>query len=82
MIVGYKYKVGDKVVIKSKKRLQEAYDKNESVGLSQSLLKYAGCTTHITQSHMNGRYVKLDLPCMPGWYWDPDWIIPYKQRSE
>lgn len=80
MIVGYKYKVGDKVVIKSKQRLQEACDNNESVGLSQSLLKYAGRTTHIT--HMNGRYVNLDLPCMPGWYWDPDWIIPLRQRTE
>lgn len=80
MIVGYKYKVGDKVVIKSKQRLQEACDKNESVGLSQSLLKYAGRTTRIT--HTNGRYVNLDLPCMPGWYWDPDWIIPLRQRTE
>lgn len=80
MIVGYKYKVGDKVIIKSKQRLQEACDNNESVGLSQSLLKYAGRTTHIT--HMSGVYVNLDLPCLPGWYWDPDWIVPYAQRSE
>lgn len=76
----YKYKVGDKVVIKSKQRLQEACDKNESVGLNQSLLKYAGCITHIT--HVHGKYVNLNLPCLPGWYWDPDWIIPYAQRSE
>lgn len=80
MIVGYKYKVGDKVVIKSKQRLQEACDKNESVGLSRSLLKYAGRITRIT--HMSGVYVNLDLPCMPGWYWDPDWIIPFRQRME
>lgn len=80
MIVEYKYKVGDKVVIKSKRRLQRAYDNNESVGLSSALLKYAGCTTHIT--HINGRYVKLDLSELPGWYWDPDWIVPHTQRSE
>lgn len=76
----YKYKVGDKVVIKSKRRLQRAYDNNESVGLSSALLKYAGRTTHIT--YINGRYVNLDLPELPGWYWDPDWIVPHTQRSE
>ena len=80
MIVKYKYKVGDKVVIKSKQRLQEACDKNESVGLSRSLLKYAGHTAYIT--HMSGVYVNLNLPCLPGWYWDPDWIVPFRQRTE
>ena len=80
MIVGYKYKVGDKVVIKSKQRLQEACDKNESVGLSRALLKYAGHTTHVTNVH--GGYVNLDLPELPGWYWGPNWIVPYTQRSE
>lgn len=78
--MGYEYKVGDKVIIKSKQRLQEAYNKNESVGLSQSLLKYAGRITYIT--HVHDKYVNLNLPCLPGWYWDPDWVIPYKQRSE
>lgn len=80
MIVEYKYKVGDKVVIKSKRRLQRAYDRNESVGLHHALLKYAGRTTHVTNVHSG--YVNLDLPELPGWYWDPDWVIPYKQRSE
>lgn len=78
--MGYKYKVGDKVVIKSKQRLQRAYDRNESVGFHPALLKYAGRITRIT--HMSGVYVNLDLPELPGWYWDPDWIIPYAQRSE
>lgn len=78
--MGYKYKVGDKVVIKSKQRLQEAYDKNESVGLHDALLKYAGRTARIT--HMSNEYVNLDLPCLPGWYWDPDWIVPFRQRTE
>lgn len=80
MIVEHKYKVGDKVVIKSKRRLQRAYDRNESVGLRPALLKYAGRTTHVTYVHCG--YVKLDLPELTEWYWDPDWIIPHTQRSE
>lgn len=39
-----------------------------------------GWVTTVTE--ITHTYIRLDLPELPGWYWDPDWVIPYKQRSE
>lgn len=74
------YNIGDKVRIKSKERLVYAYNHNESVGLSSKLIKYAGRTATITQVTQN--CVRIDLPELPGWFWDKDWIVPLKQRTE
>lgn len=74
------YNIGDKVRIKSKERLVYACKHNEPVGLSDKLIKYAGWTATITQVTQN--CVRIDLPELPGWFWDKDWIVQLKQRTE
>lgn len=76
----HNYQVGDRVRIKSEERLKQAYDRGESVGLSERLIKYGGWMATVTE--ITRDCIRLDLPELPGWYWDPDWVIPYKQRSE
>lgn len=74
------YNIEDKVRIKSKERLVYAYEHNESVGLYSKLIKYAGWTATIIQVAKN--CVRIDLPELPWWFWDKDWIVPLKQRTE
>lgn len=76
----HKYQVGDRVLIKSEERLKLAGERNESVGLAERLIKYGGWVTNVTE--ITRTCIRLDLPELPGWYWDTDWVIPYKQRSE
>lgn len=76
----HKYQVGDRVLIKSEERLKLASERNESVGLAERLIKYGGWVANVTE--ITRTCIRLDLPELPEWYWDADWVIPYKQRSE
>lgn len=74
------YKVGERVRIKNRDRLETAYRKGEYPWLNKTLIDYAGMIVMVTGTHGSG-YVTLSTPTLGDWWWSIHWITP-TQRTE
>lgn len=74
------YKVGERVRIKNRDRLETAYRKGEGAGLDKTLIDYAGMVVAVTGVY-GTEYVTLSTPTLGDWWWSTRWIAP-TQRTE